>query len=246
MDRKFYFFDLDGTLADTDCDIRIAWKAALKALGLESPDFDAKFVTGPPIDEVVKLLFPDKYCPELIADARREFGRAYDASGFPNTPEYPGVLDRVRQLKANGARVFIVTNKRYVGAKLMAAKFGWDRIFEAVYAGDMFVTEGLGVWKFGSLEVDGMPERPNAQTSKRPNVQTPKRPNVKLRKPELLARVMAELGAKPEECVMVGDTVSDFEAAQKNGITSVAVAWGYGTQEELAMADRVVRSPEEI
>jgi len=209
MDKKFYFFDLDGTLADTDCDIRLAWKAALKALGLESPDFDDKFVTGPPIDEVVKLLFPDKYCPELIAAARREFGRAYDASGFPNTPEYPGVLNRVRALKSAGARVFIVTNKRYVGAKLMAAKFGWMDVFEGLYAGDMFV-------------------------------------NVKLRKPELLARVMAELGAKPEECVMVGDTVSDFEAAQKNGISSVAVAWGYGTQDELAMADRIVRSPVEI
>jgi len=213
MAKRFYFFDLDGTLADTDCDIRLAWKTALKALGLESPDFDKKFVTGPPIDEVVKLLFPDKYCPALIAAARREFGRAYDASGFPNTPEYPGVLDRVRELKAAGARVFIVTNKRYVGAKLMAAKFGWDRIFKAVYAGDMYVGDsGVG----------------------------------KLRKPELLARVMAELDAKPEECVMVGDTVSDFEAAQKNGIASVAVTWGYGTPEELAMADRVVRSPGEI
>jgi len=213
MDGKFYFFDLDGTLADTDCDIRLAWKAALKALGLESPDFDDKFVTGPPIDEIVKLLFPDRYSPELIAAARREFGRAYDASGFPNTREYPGVMDRVRALKANGARVFIATNKRHVGAKLLAAKFGWDKIFEGVYAGDMFVGDsGVG----------------------------------KMRKPELLAHVMAELGAKPSECVMVGDTDSDFEAAKANGIASVAVTWGYGTPEELAMADRTVHAAEEI
>jgi len=233
MDKKFYFFDLDGTLADTDRDIRLAWKTALKALGLESPDFDEKFVTGPPIDEVVKLLFPDKYCPELIDAARREFGRAYDVSGFPNTPEYPGVLDRVRALKASGAHVFIVTNKRYVGAKLMAAKFGWTAVFEGLYAGDMYVQGGLG-----GLEVERL--------SKRPDAQMPERPNVKLRKPELLARVIAELGAAKDECVMVGDTCSDFEAAKKNGIASVAVAWGYGKPEELAMADRTVRLPEEI
>jgi len=238
LDKRFYFFDLDGTLADTDGDIRIAWKTALKALGLESPDFDDKFVTGPPIDEIVKLLFPDKYSPELIASARLEFGRAYDASGFPNTREYPGVLDRVRALKAAGARVFIATNKRYVGAKLMAAKFGWPAVFEDVYAGDMFVTESLGVWQSGSLEVE--------ETPKRPNIQTSKRPTVKLRKPELLAWVMAELGAKPAACVMVGDTDSDFEAARKNGMESVGVTWGYGTEEELSRADRVVRSPEEI
>jgi len=67
-----------------------------------------------------------------------------------------------------------------------------------------------------------------------------------LRKPELLAHVMAEFGAKPEECVMVGDTDSDFEAAKANGIASVAVTWGYGTPEELAMADRIVDAAEEI
>jgi len=242
MDKRFYFFDLDGTLADTDGDIRRAWKAALKALGLESPDFDDKFVTGPPIDEIVKLLFPDKYSPELIASARLEFGRAYDVSGFPNTREYPGVMDRVRALKAAGARVFIATNKRYVGAKLMAAKFGWPQVFEGIYAGDMFAEGGLDVWKFGSLERQPL----NIQTPKRPNTQTSKLPNVKLRKPELLAWVMAELGSRPDECVMVGDTVSDFEAAQKNGMESVGLTWGYGTAAELAMADRVVERPENI
>ena len=32
--KRFWFFDLDGTLADTDGDIRLAWKAALADLGL--------------------------------------------------------------------------------------------------------------------------------------------------------------------------------------------------------------------
>lgn len=211
--KGFWFFDLDGTLADTDCDIRLAWKAALRSLGLESPDFDDKFVTGPPIDEVVKFLFPDRYSPQLVADARCAFGAAYDASGFPNTREYPGVMDRIRALKAAGARVFIVTNKRYAGAKLMAAKFGWMDIFEGLYAGDMYADTAL----VG-----------------------------KLRKPELLARVMGEVGAEPGNSVMVGDTVSDFEAAARNGVESVAVAWGYGTETELAEADRLARRPEEI
>lgn len=210
---RFWFFDLDGTLADTDGDIRSAWKTALKALGLESPDFDEKFVTGPPIDEVVKTLFPDRYSPELILAVRREFGRAYDTGGFPLTREYPGVLDRVRALKAAGERVFIVTNKRFVGARLMAAKFGWMQVFEGLYAGDMYAGDsGVG----------------------------------KLRKPELLGRVLSELGAEKGGSTMVGDTTSDFEAAATCGIASVAVAWGYGTDAELRMADRIVRTPEEI
>ena len=211
--KRFWFFDLDGTLADTDCDIRFAWKCALKDLGLECPGFDERFVAGPPIEEMAKALFPEIYTDKLALDIRIGFGRHYDNDGFPNTLEYPAVMDRVRELKAAGARPFIVTNKRYVGAKAMAAKFGWMDVFEGLYAGDMHKDDpAIG----------------------------------KLRKPELLARVMRELGASPDDCVMVGDTKSDFEAARANSIESVAVAWGYGTASELAEADRIARNPKEV
>ena len=63
--RKFWFFDLDGTLADTDRDIREAWKAALRDLGLDCPRFDEVFVAGPPIDEMTRRLFPDRFTPAL-------------------------------------------------------------------------------------------------------------------------------------------------------------------------------------
>lgn len=135
---KAWFFDLDGTLADTDRDIREAWKAAMSDLGLKRDDFDAVFVAGPPIDVMLQNLFPAEYTPELAAKMREAFGRHYDHDGFPNTREYPGVLDRVRRLKAAGDRVFIVTNKRHAGAEIMGRKFGWDQVFEKLYTGDMY------------------------------------------------------------------------------------------------------------
>ena len=54
---KYYFFDLDGTLADTDGDIRASWKAALADLGVSCPTFDKEFVAGPPLEEMAKKLF---------------------------------------------------------------------------------------------------------------------------------------------------------------------------------------------
>ena len=211
--KSVWFFDLDGTLADTDRDIRDAWKAALADLGLVCDDFDDRFVTGPPIDEVVRSLFPGRCDERTIADVRRLFGRHYDHDGFPNTREYPGVMDAVRRLKSAGARVFIATNKRHAGAKAMAAKFGWMDVFEGLYTGDMHMDD----------------------------------PRIgKLRKGELLRLVMRELGVRPESCVMVGDTISDFEAAEQNGMESVGVTWGYGRPEELARATRLVRVPAEI
>lgn len=213
MTPRFYFFDLDGTLADTDCDIRLAWKDSLRDLGLVCPDFDKRFVAGPPIEEMIKALFPNEYTDALAAQMRTLFGQHYDHDGFPNTREYPGVLDAVRELKKRGAHLYIVTNKRYAGALAMARQFGWFDVFEALYTGDMHKDDpAIG----------------------------------KLRKPELLARVMKEVGAIAAQSVMVGDTQNDFEAAAKNGIESIGVTWGYGKPEELRQASRLISNPTEL
>ena len=211
--KRLWFFDLDGTLADTDRDIREAWKASLADMKLECPRFDSDFVAGPPIEDMARALFPETYTPELGAELRRRFGEHYDNDGFPYTAEYPGVLERVRELKAGGATVVVATNKRYVGARLIAEKFGWFEVFDGIYAGDMYRDDP----KIGTLK-----------------------------KPALLALLMERYGEGPADCAIVGDTRSDFEAARANGMESIGVTWGYGTAEELKLADRLVSSPREI
>ncbi|MCR5415112.1 MAG: HAD hydrolase-like protein [Kiritimatiellae bacterium] len=210
---KTWLFDLDGTLADTDPDIRLAWKAAMADLGLSAPSFDRDFVAGPPLEAMAEKLFPGVYTPELGARLRERFGFHYDNDGFPSTREYPGVIDAVRRIASSGDRVFIATNKRWIGARLMARHFGWDRIFAGIYTGDRWMDDP----KIGKMD-----------------------------KTALLAFMLRDLGAAPGDCVMVGDTVNDFSAAAKNGIPSIAVAWGYGTAAERALADRVVQRPEEL
>lgn len=202
--KKFWFFDLDGTLADTDRDIRRAWEAAIADLGLSCGAFDEKFVAGPPIDEMTKILFPDVFTPDLAGKIRELFAAHYDGDGFPETAEYPGIMDEVRSIARSGAVVAIVTNKRFAGATAMARHFGWNGVFEGIYSGDMF-------------------------------------PGKRMRKVELLSYVLEKLGAAPEDSVMVGDTVNDFEAAKANDVMSVGVAWGYGKERELEAADVTVR-----
>ena len=212
MTPRLFLFDLDGTLADTDADIRGAWKAAIGDLGLDCPLFDVKFVAGPPIDEMARTLFPDSFTPELADAIRTAFAKHYDSDGFPQTREYPGVIDAVRELKRRGARVCIATNKRFAGAMAMARRFGWIGLFDGIYAGDM--------------HKDG--------------------PAGKLRKPQLVDMILRELGEDPSGCVLVGDTVNDFEAAKANGVFPVAVAWGYGTDAERALAGKTIGDPAEL
>ncbi len=68
----------------------------------------------------------------------------------------------------------------------------------------------------------------------------------KMDKPRLLAFVLRELGVSPADCVMVGDTANDFNAARVNGIASVAVSWGYAKPGELELADAVVASADAL
>ena len=64
-------------------------------------------------------------------------------------------------------------------------------------------------------------------------------PGVKYKKPELLARLLCELGVEPSDAVMVGDTKGDIDAGKANGVHTVGVTWGYGAREELSEADEI-------
>jgi len=202
-----WFFDLDGTLARTGEDIIVAWKGALADLGRDLTDFDRVFKIGPPLEKIVYDLYADA-TPELVSALMGKFKPLYDESGFPNTVPYPGVPELLSALKAAGANVYIVTNKRHAPTQGIAVKFGWDRLFD-------------GIWSYDTFET-------------------------KYRKPELLARVLADRMIDSKTAVMVGDTRGDVDAGRANGLATVGVTYGYGSRAELDEADSLCDSAAEI
>jgi phosphoglycolate phosphatase len=52
--------------------------------------------------------------------------------------------------------------------------------------------------------------------------------------PNVILTALEALGAKPEDCLMVGDAPSDMIAGRRAGVKTCAVRYGYGKQEELA------------
>ena len=135
MSRHHWFFDLDGTLARTGEDIIAAWKRSIADLGRTCPRFDEVFTIGPTLEKVVYDLFDDA-SPELVAQMVARFRPNYDESGFPNTVPYPGVPERLSELKAAGAKLYIVTNKRHVPTQGIVRKFGWNVLFDGVWSFD--------------------------------------------------------------------------------------------------------------
>lgn len=52
--------------------------------------------------------------------------------------------------------------------------------------------------------------------------------------PDVIFAALKGLGAKPEECLFVGDSPADMEAGKRAGVKTCAVLWGYGKREEMA------------
>ena len=200
--RKHWFFDFDGTLCDTEADIKDAWRSAIRGLGRDCPHFDAVYRTGPTLDQMVARLFDDA-TPELVERTRALFKTSYDTSGFPQTHPYAGVPAWLAALKAQGCRLYVATNKRYSPMGALMAKMGWLTLFDDYYSFDMY-------------------------------------PGERLKKHELLLRVMKARGIDPSDAVMVGDTKGDVDAGKAAGLYTIGCTWGYGTREELEGADELI------
>ncbi len=52
--------------------------------------------------------------------------------------------------------------------------------------------------------------------------------------PDVIHTSLAGLGARPEECLFIGDSPADMEAGRRAGVRTCAVRWGYGDLEEMA------------
>jgi phosphoglycolate phosphatase len=52
--------------------------------------------------------------------------------------------------------------------------------------------------------------------------------------PDVILNALAALGAKPADCLMIGDAPSDMIAGKRAGVKTCAVRYGYGKEDELA------------
>jgi phosphoglycolate phosphatase len=51
--------------------------------------------------------------------------------------------------------------------------------------------------------------------------------------PDVLLRAMEAVGARPEDCLFVGDSAADMEAGRRAGMRTCAVRYGYGKAEDM-------------
>ena len=122
MKEQHIFFDLDGTLTDSMPGITKGVQYALKRYGILVEDLHAlKPFVGPPLHES----FMEYYHFERQAamDAIPVFREYYNAIGWKENSPYEGVEERLRELLADGKKLYVATSKPDPMAKQVLAYF---------------------------------------------------------------------------------------------------------------------------
>ena len=81
------------------------------------------------------------------------------------------------------------------------------------------------VFSFALGEIEGVPKKPE---------------------PDMIYICLKELGVSPAEAVYVGDSEVDIQTAVNSGLPCIGVDWGFRRRDELAEADRIVSTCDEL
>lgn len=122
-DFDLFCFDFDGTIGDTEPDIRAGWMKAIEKMGWRKDNFDAVFRVGPPLSQTAAALYPEK-TPEELEILQNTYKHFYDDMDNQIAQPYPGVIEVIHRLFSLNKRVYVVTNKRGKILTKMMKKFG--------------------------------------------------------------------------------------------------------------------------
>lgn len=138
-------FDLDGTLIDSADSVLLCMAAAMDAHGVNPVIPLNKSLIGPPLREMLGKVTGCKD-QAIVEELAKTFMEHYDRVGYQETHVFKGVDTMLHELKAEGLRLHIATNKRYLPTRLIASHMHWSELFTTMYAIDSrapaFVNKG--------------------------------------------------------------------------------------------------------
>ena len=128
---KYLFFDLDGTLTQSEFGIIDSVLYALNKLGIEEPERDnLKRFIGPPLfDSFSRYYHMDQ---EQADEAVRLYREIYEVKGVYNQPLYEGIKDVLERLTKDGFTLLVVTSKPTEMAEIVLKHDGIREYFKDV------------------------------------------------------------------------------------------------------------------
>ncbi len=131
MSGKWVFFDLDGTLTQSEEGIFNCVKYAAERMGFPVPDEAAlrRFI-GPPLVHSFREYMG--MTEEQALEAQRVYRERYTTVGKYENRVYPGIRNMLRALRGAGAHMGVVTGKPENSTRDILDHFGLSAFFERI------------------------------------------------------------------------------------------------------------------
>lgn len=128
--KNYIFFDLDGTLTDSQLGIYDSLRVMLGHFGIEKTDEELVPFIGPALWESLP-----KYCGfnhEMCVEAVKVFRDHYKSTGIYNNRLYDGVVEMLETLKSAGCHLILATGKPEDQAVTVVNYFDIAKYFEFI------------------------------------------------------------------------------------------------------------------
>ncbi len=248
MSASIVIFDLDGTLIDTIGDLSAAVEYALRQGGFPGHTVDEyRSMVGHGIRNLVTRALPEGSPVETIDLSLSRFLEYYTKHIDVLSRPYPGIHEMLGELSVRGIKLAVTSNKFQAGTETLIRRFFPDIPFSKI----------LG-------NAPGLPLKPDPEVVRlaieaafagSPPDLGRVHSRVALRLRSGLAA--AEYGrwpvaqpATPLEgaalAVLVGDSATDIRTARNAGIGAIGVSWGFRPRADLAEADIVVDTVDQL
>lgn len=196
---KTYIFDLDGTLLDTLQDLADSVNYALKEHGMPTHSKDAiRGFVGNGVRLLMERAVPNGAENSMFETVFDSFRRYYMQHSLDTTRPYDGIPEVIRELKARGCQLAVVSNKMMAATQELIAHF-FPEIDVAI----------------GEHEAAGIRKKPAPDTVFEA-----------LRQLGVSGKT-ADNTTASQEAVYVGDSDVDLATARNSGLPCISVLWGF-------------------
>ena len=133
MKYQTYIFDLDGTLLDTLGDLAASTNYALRTHGMpEHSVDDVRRFVGNGVRKLMERAVPQGADNPAFNEAFTAFREHYMEHALDTTRPYDGILETLKELRRQGCRIAVVSNKMMAATQELCRHFFPDTVEVAI------------------------------------------------------------------------------------------------------------------
>jgi membrane protein len=217
MQIKAVFFDIDGTLVDSNEFHVMAWDEAFREIGFQAEQAIIRGQIGKGADQLIPSLFPDMG-PEKRKMATEHHGKIFRTRYLHQVKPFPCATDLVQLLHAKGKGVILASSAEKAEAKyyvellklssLLKGVVTKDDVEKSKPAGDIFAAALALVFPMAASETLAVGDTPyDVQSALRSDVKT-----IAVRSGGFSGQVLADAGA-PYVYASVKELFDNFDTS---------------------------------